>query len=56
VTTWTAPPEPGPDVTVVRDRRGVCWRRDAGLWWADIGHGYEVYRTWPEILTRGPLT
>jgi hypothetical protein len=26
------------------------------LWWGDIGHGYEDYRTWPEILARGPRT
>jgi hypothetical protein len=40
----------------VRDRLGVRWRREHGLWWDDIGHGYEDYRKWPEILARGPLT
>jgi hypothetical protein len=54
--TWSAPAEPGPEVTTVRDRLGVRWRRDAGLWWGDIGHGYEDYRTWNDILGRGPLT
>lgn len=53
--TWSADPEPGPEVTRVRDARGVVWRQDAGVWWADIGHGYEVYREWSHLLTRGPL-
>jgi hypothetical protein len=56
VTTWTSPAEPGSEVTAVRDRHGVRWHHDAGLWWGDIGHGYEDYRTWAEILGRGPLT
>jgi len=56
VTTWTAQPEPDPKVAAVRDRHGVRWRRDAGPWWGDIGHDYEDYRTWTEILARGPLT
>jgi hypothetical protein len=55
-TVWEMPAEPGPEVTAVRDRLGVRWRREDDLWWADIGHGYEVHRTWPEVLTRGPLT
>src|SRR5258706_12929322 len=53
---WEMPPEPGPEVSAVRDRRGVRWRREDIWWWADIGHGYEVNRTWPEVLARGPLT
>jgi hypothetical protein len=24
--------------------------------WGDIGHGYDDYRTWAEVLGRGPLT
>jgi hypothetical protein len=55
-TTWSMDPEPGPEVAAVRDRFGVRWRRDGGLWWGDIGHDYEDYRTWGEILGRGPLT
>ena len=54
--TWVMPAEPGPEVTHVRDRLGVRWRRDGGFWWADIGHGYYGHRTWPEVLSRGPLT
>jgi hypothetical protein len=62
VKTWSADPEPGPDVTAVRDRLDVRWRRDAGLWWGDIGHfgedsePYDDYRQWHEMLRRGPLT
>jgi hypothetical protein len=60
--TWQASPEPGPEVTAVRDRLGVRWRRRAGVWWGDIGHTgedgepYDDYRLWPEVLRRGPLT
>jgi hypothetical protein len=54
--TWSAPAEPGPEVTAVRDRLGVRWHRQGALWWGDIGHGYEDYRTWMQILGRGPLT
>jgi hypothetical protein len=62
---WSMPDQPGPEVTAVRDRLGVRWRRDDDLWWGDIGHtvsvgdedhGYEDYRTWSEVLARGPLT
>jgi hypothetical protein len=56
MTTWSAPEAPGPEVTAVRDRHGVRWHRDAGLWWGDIGHGYDDYRSWSEIVHRGPLT
>lgn len=54
--TWSMSAEPGPEVTAVQDRFGVVWRREDGFWWADIGHGYEVHRTWPAVLSRGPLT
>lgn len=53
---WEAPGPPGADVTHVRDRRGVVWRREAGVWWGDVGHGYDTPRTWWELLARGPLT
>jgi len=56
VTTWSAPAEPGPEVTAVRDRLNVHWRREAGWWWGDIGHGYDDHRTWIELLKRGPLS
>lgn len=62
MSTWTAPTDPGPEVTAVRDRHGVRWQRDAGVWWGYIGHTgedgkpYDDYRTWNEILGRGPLT
>lgn len=52
---WVLPDLPGPEVTALVDRWGVRWRRDGDLWWGDIGHGYEVHRTWPELLGRGPL-
>ncbi len=53
--TFSADPEPGPEVTHVRDRHGVTWRHGDDLWWADIGKGYEDFRTWWDILRRGPL-
>lgn len=53
---WAAPVPPGPEVTHVRDRHGVVWRRDDDLFWADLGGGYEQHRTWWELLARGPLT
>lgn len=56
-TEWAATAsEPGPDVTHVRDTHGVVWRSQDGVWWADIGHGYEVYRQWHDLLRRGPLS
>ncbi len=56
MTTWMAPTPPGPEVTHVRDPRGVVWRHDGdGLWWGDLGHGYEQHRTWWELLSRGEL-
>lgn len=53
--TWTADAAPSTDVTHVRDRYRVVWGQRDGAWWADIGHGYEVYREWAHLLTRGPL-
>ena len=53
--TWCAPADPGPEVQAVRDNRGVLWTRGDGLWWGDIGHGYDDHRTWAQILARGPL-
>jgi hypothetical protein len=53
---WSAPDAPGPEVKAVRDRRGVRWCRDDDLWWGEVGHGYQVHRTWWELLARGPLT
>jgi hypothetical protein len=49
-------PEPGPEVTHVRDARGVKWRRGDGGWWGDIGHGYDDFHQWPEVVARGPVT
>ena len=54
--TWRMDPEPGPEVTAVRDAHGVTWRREDTLWWGNIGHGYEDHRQWHELLARGPLT
>jgi len=39
--TFTMDAPPGPEVTHVRDDLGVVWRHEHGLWWGDIGHGYE---------------
>jgi hypothetical protein len=50
------PDPPGPEVAAVRDRLGVCWRRDGDGWFGDLGYGYEVYRAWHGLLSRGPLT
>lgn len=55
-TGWSGDPEPGDEVTHVRDRVGKVWRREAGVWWADLGAGYETHRTWWELLVRNPLT
>lgn len=69
MTTWTLPPEPGPEVTRVRDRFKVRWHRE-GEPPHDVWRGLivlpsvvdeedelcEVYRTWADVLTRGPLT
>jgi hypothetical protein len=53
---WSMDPEPGPEVTHVRDAHGVLWRHDDSGWWGDIGHGYDDFRQWHEVLRRGPLT
>lgn len=62
--TWRMDPQPGPEVTVVRDRYGVRWERDLrnAIWRGFIGHTDEddnscaVYREWPDLVARGPLT
>jgi hypothetical protein len=59
---FDAAAEPSPEVTHVRDRIGVVWRRDGDLWWGNIGHTgedgspYEDFRQWHDIARRGPLT
>lgn len=54
--TWAAPDPAPAAVTHLRDRYDVLWRRDDDLWWGDVGNGFEKYRTWWELLARGPLT
>lgn len=53
--TWEASPEPGPEVTAVRDRSGVLWRRQHMAWSPNVDHGDEVHRHWYDLLRRGPL-
>jgi hypothetical protein len=53
---WTLPVPPDASVTAVIDRYRVRWRLESGVWWGDVGHGYNDYKTWPELLARGPLT
>jgi hypothetical protein len=38
-----------------RDQYGVTWTPRDGVWWGDIGHGYEDYRQWHELSQRGPF-
>jgi hypothetical protein len=66
MTTWDLPPEPGPEVTTVRDRDGDTWERDGkGIWRVTTplppGHVYyppiTPWRTWRHLLQDyGPLT
>jgi hypothetical protein len=52
--------EPGPDVTCIRDRDGVEWRRsstDAHVWVKPAGRTVERHWSWaPLLAARGPLT
>ena len=55
--TWSLPPEPGPEVTAVRDGRGEVWNHDGGT------SGFGWYRPnggraswWWLIGCRSPLT
>lgn len=57
--TWDRVEVPGPEVTALQDSRSVLWTRDApdtDIWWGDLGHGYDVDRTFAQLLRRGPLT
>jgi hypothetical protein len=51
---WAAPEEPA-DGLPRQDRYGVVWTPRDGVWWGDVGHGYEDYRQWRELPIRGPL-
>ncbi len=50
--TWSLPPEPGPEVTAVRDAEGAVWRlHDDGAW-----HYLAARRAWGSLLADfGPL-
>jgi hypothetical protein len=54
---WSAPPEPGPEVTAVTDRNGQQWKRHDGGWCfvgPQLGHHH--WR-WSELFFRqAPLT
>lgn len=58
--TWSLPPEPGPEVTAVRDSAGIVWKRhpDQPVWTQqDIYPAYAALSAlWHEVLRRGPLT
>jgi hypothetical protein len=55
VTTWTLPPEPGPEVTHVQDGRfGATWERCGRLWAGDpLKQGYPEFYEWPHLLALG---
>jgi len=50
--TWELPPEPGPEVTAIRDCDGDVWAR-LGNSWEGGGHSAVA---WHELLVYGPLT
>ncbi len=54
--TWSLPPEPGPEVTAVRDSDGDVWKREGDLW--VVWHGDERWyeRTWDRLASFYPLT
>ncbi len=59
VRVWVAPPEPGPEVTAVRDRRGRLWQRGNFADWAIVPRWFEgPYRmSWVALFFEcGPLT
>lgn len=52
--TWTYPPEPGPEVTHVRDRYKLVWHREDGEW---TYKGVAMLWTWNVLFEkRHPLT
>lgn len=53
--TWSLPPEPGPEVTALRDQDGDLWVRDPdGCWRQDSG---SAHMAWHDVLNEwGPLT
>jgi hypothetical protein len=52
-TTWQTPPEPGPEVTQIRDSQGGLWTRHTDNNWRHLA----ARRTWPNLLAEwGPLT
>lgn len=57
---WDAPAEPGPAVTVVRDRDGDLWWRTSRGWaWSDSPPDAYLLRhgaLWCDLLRHGPLT
>ncbi len=55
--TWSLPPEPGPEVTAVRDHDGDLWHRDPDGWWRLHRKTWSgTARQWGELLEFGPLT
>jgi hypothetical protein len=57
--TWAIPDEPGPEVTAVRDCRGVTWTRDdRDFWISDSGYTGPDHRywRWHQVLGFAPLT
>lgn len=55
--TWTLPPEPGPEVTHVKDRYRDVWRRGNGVWVYRNSVGNEAIWPWNVLFEKGyPLT
>lgn len=57
---WSLPPEPGPEVTAVRNSVGEIWRRDREVWALAQSNGLPPlthHRHWRALLVGyGPLS
>lgn len=62
---WSLPPEPGPEVTAVRDGKGRVWKRKQSIWdprlcdwvYTSPGGGYTRLGSWGSLLAdAGTLT
>lgn len=53
--TWsvTYPPEPGPEVTAVRDEEGDIWRRYDNGWGWTTRRGETITHPWTDIFEYG---
>lgn len=56
VRSWDLPPEPGPEVTAVRDVDGDEWAREMDGWIMPTRDGIGYYAApWRELLQHAPL-